>query len=57
MQITQEQIKKLNERCENDFKFDVENYLRHKEKQLLKYIFKVHDKKLTSKINILFSGD
>ena len=38
MQITTEQIQKLEEGCGNGFKLDIQNYLIWKEKQLVKYI-------------------
>ena len=38
MQITTEQIQKLEEGCINGFKLDIGHYLVWKEKQLVKYI-------------------
>lgn len=38
MQITREEIQKLQEGCGNGFKLDIQNYLIWKEKQLVKYI-------------------
>ena len=38
MQITTEQIQKLQEGCGNGFKLDIQNYLMRNEKQLVKYI-------------------
>lgn len=36
--ITKEQVQKINNSCSNDWKLDIEYYLYHSEKQLVKHI-------------------
>ncbi len=51
MQITREQLQKLEEGCGNGFKLDIQKYLIWKEKQLIKYIDIEENKVLKAEID------